>query len=102
MSDERFTRADWRPGRNRKTQPRIRDWGGRKQAQPELLAWSGSVAGFGSGRHRVCAKEGCPQPAMTGLPVCRRHGGGSWTSRRRPYISRYPGHERPAACEPVT
>jgi hypothetical protein len=95
MAESHFTRATWRPGAKRQTYPRVRDWGGQVEASAEFLAWSGSVAGFGSGRHRRCARPGCNGWAMREASECRKHNGASVASKLRPYAS--PWRARQAA-----
>jgi hypothetical protein len=79
MSETQFTRADWRPGKRRRSQPRVRDWGGRKQ----LPAGMGPEHGIGSGKLRLCVVCGCV--AMRESAACRLHGGASHAARKRPY-----------------
>ena len=38
MSETHFDRSDWRPGKRRRTQPRVHDYGGQKEAPVNLLA----------------------------------------------------------------
>ena len=96
-----FTREDWRPGKGRRSYPRLHAYGGRKEAPAAFLAMSGSVAGFGSGRHRMCSVCG-KLPAMRGIAVCRIHGGAAWAVRRRPFIGRYLPRPDAPKPEPVT
>ena len=84
MSDTQFTRADWRPSAKRASYVRVKPWGGQKQAPAALLAHSGSVSGFGSGKHRRC--DHCRRWALKGLGVCRWHGGSTLASKTRPYV----------------
>jgi hypothetical protein len=83
MSDTHFTALDWRPSRKRASYPRVRSWGGQKQANAAFLAQSGSVAGFGSGKHRLC--DHCGRVAVREATVCRWHGGGKIAAQSRPY-----------------
>jgi len=85
MSDERFTRDDWRPGKRRRSYPRVRDWGGRKSAPAAFLAMAPFV-GLASDKAARCRH--CKRVAMRGLPVCRFHGGARWAAQRRPYATR--------------
>ena len=92
MSETQFTALDWRPGKKRKTYVRQRRYSGQKQAPAAFLAMSGSVAGIGSGKHRICSAkrrdgEPCRTIAMRDCPTCRLHGGASFTARLiRPYV----------------
>jgi hypothetical protein len=38
LSETHFDRSDWRPGKRRRTQPRVHDCGGQKEAPVNLLA----------------------------------------------------------------
>lgn len=92
MSETHFSALDWRPGKRRRSYVRKMRSGGQKQAPPAFLAMSGSVAGIGSGKHRICgaptrAGAPCRDIAMRGCDHCRQHGGASQTSRLiRPYV----------------
>jgi len=80
-----FTRKTWRPGRNRKSYPRVRDWGGRDEV-PAAFALNHKPGVFAPGAPRC---RHCARPAMRELPVCRHHGGARWASARRPYAGRW-------------
>jgi hypothetical protein len=86
MSADFFTRADWRPSKHRKMQKRIKPWGGRKTAPPELIE-AGKRVQFGSGVHRICHAtkrngQPCGNIALSGLTVCGPHGGfGAWATQ---------------------
>jgi DnaJ-class molecular chaperone len=87
MSETQFTRADWRPGKRRRSTPRVKPWGGAKVAGVAFLAMSGSRAGFGSGKHRRCALAHCNGWAMKGVSTCHKHGGAGNVARyRRPFV----------------
>jgi len=92
MSENQFSALDWRPGKRRRSYVRKRRAGGQKQAPAAFLAMSGSVAGIGSGKHRICSAkrrdgEPCRDIAMRGCDHCRAHGGASQTARSiRPYV----------------
>jgi len=92
MSETQFSALDWKPGKRRRTYVRKLRSGGQKQAPPAFLAMSGSVAGIGSGKHRICGAlrrdgEPCRSIAMNGCDTCRLHGGASYTARHvRPYV----------------
>jgi hypothetical protein len=92
MSETHFSALDWRPGKRRRSYVRKLRSNGQKQAPPAFLAMSGSVAGIGSGKHRICSArrrdgEPCRSIAMNGCETCRLHGGASQTARTiRPYV----------------
>jgi hypothetical protein len=44
-----FTRATWRPGKNRRLRKRVKPWGGRKTA-PAAFIETGKQFGFKPGR----------------------------------------------------
>jgi len=96
---EHYTRADWRPGKRRKSQPRVRDWGGNKKAPPAFLAMS-RLVGLDTMTARRC--EHCGRVAMKGLAGCMRHNGARWTAQRRPYVPRCTAIKHEPAPEPVT
>jgi hypothetical protein len=85
MSDTQFTALDWRPSPRRATYPRVKPYGGQKQAPAAFLA-AAKVSGFGSGKHRRCARANCTGWAMRETTVCRLHGGGKIASQSRPYV----------------
>jgi hypothetical protein len=70
MSDEQFTRADWRPGKRRRSSPRVRDWGGRKSL-PAALLGLGPTHGFGRGPQKRC--KHCRRFAFKASGLCRHH-----------------------------
>jgi hypothetical protein len=81
VSDEFFTRADWRPGKKRTRQLRTKPWGGRKTA-PAAFLEAGKRNAFKPGRpgYKVCAAvkrngEPCGMLAFKGTIVCGAHGG---------------------------
>ena len=92
MSETQFTKLDWRPGKRRRTQPRQRCHGGRKEAPPGLLAAARLV-----GLHTLTAKRctatalstgrTCRRVAVTGANVCMVHGGALALKRNRPYVA---------------
>lgn len=73
MSDSQFDRSDWRPSRRRATSPRVRDWGGQKQASPAFLAHRAKPGAFGQPGLRLC--DHCQRPAMRQTSLCRFHCG---------------------------
>jgi hypothetical protein len=88
MSDTQFTRADWRPGKRRRSVPRVKPYGGQKVAGPKFLAMS-RLVGFGKGPQRRCALERCNGWAMKGVSTCWHHGGAGNVARyRRDYVRR--------------
>ena len=93
MSESHFSALDWRPGKRRKTYPRIGRAGGQKQAPLAFIA-AGKLSGIGSGKHRICSArkrngERCRSIAMNDCDVCRLHGGAARTARLlRPYVRR--------------
>jgi hypothetical protein len=91
MSESQFTRADWRPGGRRKTQPRVRDYPGQKTAPINFLA-AGRLAGLNTPTAKRCTaiarKTGrvCRRVALKGTSLCLVHGG-AWVAKKlRPYV----------------
>ena len=70
MSEDQFTRADWRPGKRRRSSPRVRDWGGRKKL-PAALIGSGARNGFGQGPQKRC--KHCRRFAFKASGLCHFH-----------------------------
>ena len=72
MSETQFTKADWRPGKRRRTQPRQRCHGGRKEAPPGLLAAARRV-----GLHTLTAKRCTATALLNGPDLPQGRGDGS-------------------------
>ena len=95
MSETQFSRADWRPGGRRKTVPRVRDYGGQKQAPIAFLV-AGKFAGLHTNRAKRCTGialstgRTCRRVAMKGTDFCLLHGGALAAKRIRPYV--WTGH----------
>jgi hypothetical protein len=93
--DERFTRADWRPGKRRRRRKRINHYGGRKVAPAAFLEAGRRVAiKPGLTNRRLCAatkRDGskCRKIALTHSPYCGAHGG--WLQWHRMGILRSTG-----------
>jgi hypothetical protein len=98
MSETHFDRSDWRPGKRRKTQPRVRCYGGQKQAPAGLVA-ARKFAGLDTSAARKCKRiaistgKPCRHPAMRGSDYCLSHGGAARAKQIRPYIRTRPGLE---------
>jgi hypothetical protein len=92
MSEGFFTRSDWRAGKRRRTQPRLRAYGGRKEAPLGLLA-AGRLAGLHTNTARRCTATAnstgrtCRRVAVSGANVCMVHGGALTLKRNRPYVA---------------
>jgi hypothetical protein len=95
MSETQFTKLDWRPGKRRRTQPRVRCYGGQKEAPAGLIA-ARKFVGLGTPAARRCKRiaastgKPCRHPAMRGSDYCLSHGGAAAASRQRPYVSTLP------------
>jgi hypothetical protein len=97
MSEDQFTRADWRPGKRRRSSPRIRDWGGRKSL-PSALVGLGPAHGFGKGPQKRCRH--CRRFAFKLSGLCRFHNAGKVEpTLGRPYVRRRGRTERNAIIE---
>jgi hypothetical protein len=91
LSETQFTKIDWRPGKRRRTQPRVQHYAGQKEANPGFIA-----AGWLFGLHTPTAKRctatarstgrKCRRVAVTGSNVCMVHGGALALKRNRPYV----------------
>jgi hypothetical protein len=95
LSETQFSKAGWRPGKRRRTQPRQRCYGGQKEAPLWLLA-AGRLVGLHTDRAarctRIAASTGkrCRHVAMKGSNLCLSHGGAVAAKRIRPYVSTMP------------
>jgi hypothetical protein len=92
MSETQFTRLDWRPGKRRRTQPRVRDYGGQKEAPLGLIA-ARKLVGLHTNRAARCTATArstgrkCRRVAVTGANVCMVHGGALALKRNRRYVA---------------
>jgi hypothetical protein len=95
MSSTQFTKADWRPGKRRRTVPRVRDYPGQKVAPAAFLA-AGRFVGLHTPTAKRCSRiavstgKPCRHVAMKGTTLCLQHGGGGMAKRIRPYVSTLP------------
>jgi hypothetical protein len=91
LSETQFTKLDWRPGKRRRTQPRVRCHGGQKEAPLGLIA-ARKLAGLHTNRAARCigialsTGRKCRRVAVTGANVCLLHGGTFVLMRNRPYV----------------
>jgi hypothetical protein len=95
VSETQFSRSDWRPGKRRRTHPRVRNYPGRKEAPPGLLA-AGRLVGLHTNTAKRCTRiaastgRPCRHVAMKGSNLCLSHGGAAAAKRIRPYVSTMP------------
>jgi hypothetical protein len=91
VSETQFTKLDWRPGKRRRTQPRVRNYPGQKEAPIGLLA-AAKLVGLHTNRAARCTAialstgRKCRRVAVTGANVCMVHGGALALKRNRPYV----------------
>ena len=91
MSETHFDRLEWRAGARRRTQPRVHDYGGQKQAPVAFLA-AARLAGLGTPTAKRCKRiavstgRPCRHPAMRGSDYCLSHGGAARAKQIRPYV----------------
>jgi hypothetical protein len=91
VSETHFTKLDWRPGNRRKTVPRVRCYGGQKEAPVGLIA-ARKLVGLHTNRAARCTATAlstgrkCRHVAVTGANVCMLHGGTFALKRNRPYV----------------
>jgi hypothetical protein len=91
VSETQFTRLDWRPGKRRRTKPRVRDYPGQKEAPIGLLA-AAKLVGLHTNRAARCTATArstartCRRVAVSGANVCMVHGGALVLMRNRPYV----------------
>lgn len=84
-SGERFTKADWRPGKNHPRRKRLRNWGGQKVAPAAFIAGRDKFNAEG-GVLKLPRCKHCKMIAMKGLSVCGIHGGMSILARQGMHI----------------
>ena len=98
MSETHFDRSDWRPGKRRRTQPRVKCYGGQKVAPVGLVA-AREFVGLGTNAARKCKRiavstgQPCRHPAMRGSDYCLSHGGAAAAKRIRPYVRTQPAQQ---------
>jgi hypothetical protein len=96
MSATHFSRLEWRPGKRRRTQPRVKCYGGQKTAPVGLVA-ARAFVGLGTSAAKKCVRiavstgKPCRHPAMRGSDFCLSHGGAAAAKRIRPYVRTQPG-----------
>jgi hypothetical protein len=98
MSETHFSRCEWRAGARRKTQPRVKCYGGQKVAPAGLIA-ARKFAGFDTPTAKRCTRiavstgQPCKHVAMRGSDYCLSHGGAAAAKRIRPYVRTLPGQQ---------
>jgi hypothetical protein len=103
MTETHFSRHEWRPGKRRRTVPRVKPYAGQKVAPPAFLA-AARLNGFGVGKRRQCIAPArstgrrCTHAAMNGSNRCHQHGGGMdiVNRRARDFISGFYGQRAKA------
>jgi hypothetical protein len=96
MSPTHFSRLEWCAGKRRRTQPRVHNYGGQKQAPVNFLA-AAKFAGLDTPTARRCKRiavstgKPCRHPAMRGTDYCLSHGGAAMTKHIRSYVQTTPG-----------
>ena len=107
MSETHFDRSDWRPGKRRRTQPRVKCYGGQKVAPVGLVA-ARKFVGLNTNAAKKCKRiavstgRAVPAPgdARLGLlPVARRSGGGEANSALCPDAAGAAGEAQKGAGE---
>lgn len=109
MSETHFTKLDWRPGKRRRTYPRVRSYGGQKEAPLAFLVMAQFV-GLNTKRAARCTRiarrtgRRCKLPAMKGCTLCLCHGGAGIAAKKRPYVRTKRGQRKQAgqALTPVS
>jgi hypothetical protein len=92
MSETQFSRADWRPGKRRRTQPRQRRFGGQKEAPAGLVA-ARKFVGLDTLAAKRCTAMArstgrvCRRVALKGTGLCLCHGGALVAQKLRPYVA---------------
>ena len=97
-SETHYNRLEWRPGKRRRTTPRVHDYGGQKVAPVGLVA-ARKFVGLNTNAARKCVRiavstrKPCRHPAMRGSDYCLSHGGAAAAKRIRPYVRTQPGQQ---------
>lgn len=92
VSETHFSKLDWRPGARRKTMPRLKPYGGQKEA-PVLLLVMAKRVGLHTNAAKRCTATArstgrkCRRVAVTGANVCLVHGGALFLKQHRPYVA---------------
>jgi hypothetical protein len=69
MSETHFDRADWRPGKRRRTQPRVKCYGGQKIAPVGLVA-ARAFVGLNTLAAKKCVRIACRPASHVGTRRC--------------------------------
>ena len=91
LSETQFTKLDWRPGKRRRTQPRVRCYAGQKEAPTDLLTAT-KLVGLDTDRAARCTAmarstgKTCRRVALKDAGFCLRHGGAKFAMKLRPYM----------------
>ena len=91
LSETQFTKLDWRPGKRRKTQPRLKCYGGQKEAPVGLIA-AAKLVGLHTMRAARCTTiarstgQRCRHVAMKNVNLCLVHSGALLVRKLRPYV----------------
>ena len=92
MSETQFSRLDWRPGKRRRTQPRVRAYAGQKEAPVNFLA-AAKLVGLHTNTAKRCTATArstgrkCRRVALKGTNWCLCHSGALVARRLRPYVA---------------
>ena len=92
MSATHFDRSDWRPGKRRRTQPRVKCYGGQKTAPVGLVA-ARKFVGLDTPTAARCTATArstgrkCRHVAMKDTAFCLIHGGALIARKLRPYVA---------------
>ena len=92
MWETHFSKLDWRLGKRRRTQPRVKCYGGQKEAPIALIAIA-KLVGLHTDRAARCTATAhstgrkCRRVALKDTGLCLGHGGALIARKLRPYVA---------------
>ena len=92
MSATHFSRLEWRPGKRNRTRPRVKDYGGQKEAPVGLIA-ARKFVGLDTPTAARCTATArstgrkCRRVALKDTGFCLCHNGALIARNLRPYVA---------------
>jgi hypothetical protein len=86
MSETHFDRSDWRPGKRRRTQPRVKCYGGQKVAARRFVGLDTDRAARCTATARSTGRK-CRRVALKNTGLCLCHNGALIARNLRPYVA---------------
>jgi hypothetical protein len=88
-----FTKLDWKQGKKNPRRPRLRAYGGQKEA-PAAFLEAAKSAGFSKGLVGLKRCKHCGRLAMTGYHVCWVHGAATSEARKGKWVPNISAEDR--------